>query len=199
MFGTQFLNDCPQELWDALDAAAIADELGAAMVKLNGPRYWILDGMGAKVNAMEPVLREFNGLLMRRLATIDLGDQLGVQPYTEVHVDRGAVFFFDAGKPVYELVDTGRPGLRHAGAVRGGRPGDDRGRPAGPGRRVWRCPTAGRTGPAYSTRSWWSTPPATWPPCSRTSSRTPTPCPTDPASDPSPRSGGQAHRRVRAR
>ena len=25
-------------------------------------------------------------------------------PYTEVHVDRGAVFFFDAGKPVYELV-----------------------------------------------------------------------------------------------
>ena len=104
VFGTQFLNDCPQELWDALDAAAIADELGAAMVKLNGPRYWTLDGMGAKVNAMEPVLREFNGLLMRRLATIDLGDQIGVQPYTEVHVDRGAVFFFDAGKPVYELV-----------------------------------------------------------------------------------------------
>jgi hypothetical protein len=79
--------------------------MGAVMVKLNGPRYWVLDGMGIKVNAREPVLREFNGLLMRRLAVIDLGDDPGTAPYTEVHVDRGAVFFFDAGKPVYELVD----------------------------------------------------------------------------------------------
>jgi hypothetical protein len=105
VFGTQFLNDCPQEQWDGLDAAAIAEEMGAAMVKLNGPRNWTLDGMGAKVNAREPVLREFNGLLMRRLAVIDLGDRPTTAPYTDVHVDRGAVFFFDAGKPVYELVD----------------------------------------------------------------------------------------------
>jgi hypothetical protein len=41
---------------------------------------------------------------MRRLAVIDLGDKVSPGPYTEVHVDRGAVFFFDAGKPVYELV-----------------------------------------------------------------------------------------------
>jgi len=104
VFGTQFLNDCPQDLWDGLDAAAIAEEMGAVAVKLNGPRYWVLDGMGTKVNAMEPVLREFNGILMRRLAVIDLGDKVSPGPYTEVHVDRGAVFFFDAGKPVYELV-----------------------------------------------------------------------------------------------
>jgi hypothetical protein len=105
VFGTQFLNDCPQDLWDSLDATTVAEELGATVVKLNGPRYWVLDGMGMKVNAREPVLREFNGLLMRRLAVIDLGETPGTSPYTEVHVDRGAVFFFDAGKPVYELVD----------------------------------------------------------------------------------------------
>ena len=105
VFGTQFLNDCPQDLWDGLDATAIAEEMGALMVKLNGPRYWVLDGMGVKVNAREPVLREFNGLLMRRLAVIDLGDQPGTSPYTDNHVDRGAVFFFDAGKSVYELVN----------------------------------------------------------------------------------------------
>jgi hypothetical protein len=104
VFGTQFLNDCPQDLWDGLDAEAIAEAMGAVAVKLNGPRYWVLDGMGTKVNAMEPVLREFNGILMRRLAVIDLGDETSPGPYTEVHVDRGAVFFFDAGKPVYELV-----------------------------------------------------------------------------------------------
>jgi len=105
VYGTQFLNDCPQDLWDGLDATAIAAELGAVFVKLNGPRYWVLDGMGTKVNALEPVLREFNGLLMRRLAVIDLGDHPGTAPYTDNHVDRGAVFFFDAGKPVYELVN----------------------------------------------------------------------------------------------
>jgi len=104
VYGTQFLNDCPQELWDGLDAPTIAEELGAVMVKLNGPRYWVLDGMGTKVAPVEPVLREFNGILMRRLAVVDLGDQMVPGPYREVHVDRGAVFFFDAGKPVYELV-----------------------------------------------------------------------------------------------
>ena len=107
VFGTQFLNDCPQDQWDGLDAVAIAEEMGAVAVKLNGPRYRTLDGMGTKVNAREPVLREFNGIVMRRLAVIDLGDSPATAPYTDVHVDRGAVFFFDAGKPVYELVDPG--------------------------------------------------------------------------------------------
>ncbi len=105
VFGTQFLNDCPEDLWVTLDATAITADMGALGVKLNGPRYWVLDGMGQKVAPVEPVMREFNGLLMRRIAVIDLGDKLGVTPYTDNHVDRGAVFFFDAGKPVFELVD----------------------------------------------------------------------------------------------
>jgi hypothetical protein len=105
VYGTQFLNDCPQDLWDGLDAVAVAEEMGALVVKLNGPRYWVIDGMGTKVNRREPVLHEFNGILMRRIAVVDLGDSPGTSPYTDVHVDRGAVFFFDAGKPVYELVD----------------------------------------------------------------------------------------------
>lgn len=118
VFGTQFLNDCPPDLWDRLDAVSIAEETGALFVKLNGPRYWVLDGMGAKVDAREPVLREFNGLLMRRLAVIDLGDSPGTSPYAEVHVNRGAVFFFDAGKPVYELVDpSGRAYVMQAYCV----------------------------------------------------------------------------------
>lgn len=105
VFGTQMLNDCPQELWSTLVAADIAAELGAVFVKLNGPRHWVLDGLGTKVAPVEPVLREFNGLLTRRIATIDLGQNPQSVPYTERHVDRGAVFFWDAGKPVYELVN----------------------------------------------------------------------------------------------
>jgi hypothetical protein len=104
VYGTQMLNDCPQELWETLDPAAIAAEMGAAMVKLNGPRYWMLDGLGQKVAVLEPVLRDFNGITMRRIATVDLGDAPSVLPYTERHVNRGAVFFWDAGSPVHELV-----------------------------------------------------------------------------------------------
>ena len=105
VYGTQMLNDCPEELWRTLVAAEIARDLGAVFVKLNGPRHWVLDGLGTKVAPVEPVLREFNGLLMRRIALIDLGGNAQVGPYTVRHVDRGATFFWDAGRPVYELVD----------------------------------------------------------------------------------------------
>lgn len=33
------LNDCPAQLWDRLDAEAIANEHGAVAALLNGPRY----------------------------------------------------------------------------------------------------------------------------------------------------------------
>jgi len=105
VYGTQLLNDCPAELWDTLVATDIARDMGALTVKLNGPRQWMLDGLGTKVAPVDPVLREFNGLLMRRIAVIDLGAELVVGPYNVRHVDRGAQFFWDAGKPVHELVE----------------------------------------------------------------------------------------------
>lgn len=105
VYGTQMLNDCPAELWDTLDPATITAELGALGVKLNGPRHWCLDGLGTKVAPIEPVLREFNGLLMRRIALVPLGAESGTVPYKIRNVDRGAVFFWDAGKEVHELVD----------------------------------------------------------------------------------------------
>ena len=65
----------------------------------------MLDGFGTKVEIVEPVLREFNGLLTRRIAVVDLGTTPATERYRGISVNRGAVFFFDAGKPVYELVD----------------------------------------------------------------------------------------------
>ena len=105
VYGTQMLNDCPQHLWEKLDPVAIAKDLSAVFVKLNGPRKWVLDGLGTKVAHVEPELREFGGIMFRRIATIHLGDKPGAGPYNENRVNRGAVFFFDAGKPVYELVN----------------------------------------------------------------------------------------------
>jgi len=105
VYGTQMLNDCPQELWEKLDADVIAKEMGAVFVKLNGPRQWVLDGLGTKVAPVEPVLREFGGIMFRRIATLHIGDKLSAGAYTEKKVNRGAVFYWDAGKPVFELVN----------------------------------------------------------------------------------------------
>ena len=106
VFGTQLLNDCPQEQWVTLDATTLAAEMDALVVKLNGPRYWTLDGFGLKVAVVDPVFRDFNGIQMRRIAVVDLGEVPRLGPYTETKVNRGAVFFWDAGKTVYELIDT---------------------------------------------------------------------------------------------
>ena len=105
VYGTQMLNDCPQELWEKLDADVIAKEMGAVFVKLNGPRQWVLDGLGTKVAPVEPVLREFGGIMFRRIATLHLGDKLNAGAYTDKRVNRGAVFYWDVGKPVFELVN----------------------------------------------------------------------------------------------
>ena len=105
VYGTQMLNDCPQEQWQTLDADAIAKEMGAVFAKLNGPRYWLLDGLGTKVAVVEPVFRDFNGITMRRIAVVDLGADFAPGSYVERKINRGAVFFWDAGKKVYELVN----------------------------------------------------------------------------------------------
>ena len=42
---------------------------------------------------------------MRRIAEVELGSNPASVPYTERHVNRGAVFFFDAGRTVHELID----------------------------------------------------------------------------------------------
>lgn len=105
VYGTQLLNDCPQDLWQTLVAEDIASEMGALVVKLNGPRYWTLDAFGQKIAVTEPVLRDFNGLATRRIATVDLGEAPRLGPYTETKVNRGVIFFWDEGQIVHELVN----------------------------------------------------------------------------------------------
>lgn len=105
VFGTQLINDCPQELWETLDATEIAAEMGAIGVKLNGPRYWTLDAFGQKVAVAEPVLRDFNGITMRRIATVDLGEIPKLGPYNETKVNRGVIFFWDEGQTIHELIN----------------------------------------------------------------------------------------------
>lgn len=66
--------------------------MGALFVKLNGPRYWTLDGFGTKNAPVEPITRGFNGIQMRRVATIDLDPEPKFGLYDAAKVDRHAIF-----------------------------------------------------------------------------------------------------------
>lgn len=97
------LNDCPAELWEKLDAAVIAKENGAMAALLNGPRYWLMSTI-EKVADHPQETRTFGGIAMIEQATVNLSSQ-NPAPYNVNHVDRRTVFTFDAGRPVFELVE----------------------------------------------------------------------------------------------
>lgn len=108
VYNTFPLSDCPTELWDALDAESIAAENGAAAALLNGPRYWLMSRIGKKAGEPQPT-KTFGGIEMIEQATVQLaqdGSGNNPAPYSVNQVDRRAVFTFDAGRPVFELVDA---------------------------------------------------------------------------------------------
>jgi hypothetical protein len=101
------LNDCPAELWSALDAKAIAAENGAATALLNGPRYWLMNEI-EKMTQGPRIVKNFGGIDMLLQAQVLLS-AMNPAPYTANQVHRHTVFTFDAGEVVYELHD---PALR---------------------------------------------------------------------------------------
>ena len=105
VYNTQGLSDCPQDAWDKLDAAAIQADTGASSVKLNGPRYWMIDSF-ADSKVLDPTVRTFGGIPMRQAGAIDvaLADVTSMQrPYTLHTIQRDSQFVFWAGKTVFEL------------------------------------------------------------------------------------------------
>ena len=103
VYNTYPLNDCPAELWDKLDADAIAKEHGAVAALLNGPRYWLMSSI-EKVTSGPQEIATFGGLEMIRQATVQLSS-MSPAPYSVNQVDRRTTFNFDAGRPVFELID----------------------------------------------------------------------------------------------
>jgi hypothetical protein len=102
VYNTIGFSDCPEALWSALDPVALAQELGASAVILNGPRYFLMDfasGKGGRV-------RSFGGLRTRKLASIPIytAAELVRRPYVERTVERKNTFEWDGGRVVFELL-----------------------------------------------------------------------------------------------
>lgn len=105
VFNSYPFNDCPAEQWQALDAKAIAAEAGTTLAVLNGPRYWLMDGIEQQRDQASLARRTFGGIEMAQRATVDIGPvAAATKPYTAHPVDRATVFTFDAGRTVHELV-----------------------------------------------------------------------------------------------
>jgi hypothetical protein len=43
IYNTTGLNNCPPQLWDALELEAIKTQFDAQAVQLNGPKFWMMD------------------------------------------------------------------------------------------------------------------------------------------------------------
>ena len=106
VYNTIGRNDCPTTQWESLDADAIKSEWGAIAVDLNGPRYWTIDAVEGGTATQEA---EFGGIDMTLVAIANIPTTSvlrgGQTPYEPLTVDRTNVWWFDAGEPVYELVD----------------------------------------------------------------------------------------------
>jgi hypothetical protein len=100
------LNDCPAELWSALDPQAIASENGAATALLNGPRYWLMNAIEKEPQGPQ-ITKNFGGIDMIQQAIVLLSS-MNPAPYTVNQVSRNTVFVFDAGEEIYELIDPDR-------------------------------------------------------------------------------------------
>ena len=102
VWNTIGLNDCPAGQWEAMDAGALAQELGARAVILNGPRHFLMDS--ATGHPGPP--RTLGGLRMRKVATIPITreEDLLQRTYSERTIKRDNTWTWEAGRRVYELL-----------------------------------------------------------------------------------------------
>ena len=105
VYNTTGMNDCPAQLWNALDVEKLAKQFGAVKVEKNGPHFWMMDSQtvsfGEKVS--------FGGLEARWAATLDpavvKGQAKGMAPYKIFMPKKTQRMVYSKGKPIFELVD----------------------------------------------------------------------------------------------
>jgi hypothetical protein len=106
VYNTTGVNDCPPELWNALDLEEIKNEHGALQVQTNGPKYWVMDSQ--TVSFGETV--SCGGLEGRWAATLDPAivkkAAEGSKPYAVFMPKKTQYMVYAKGRPVFELVDA---------------------------------------------------------------------------------------------
>lgn len=107
VYNTTGMNDCPAELFEAVDVDAVARETGSDSVWKNPRRFWMMDHLTIALVG-EP--REFQGLAFNCVArmqmpsgfTPDVGGQAALR-YRPGQIGRVTRYEFSAGRPVFLL------------------------------------------------------------------------------------------------
>ena len=105
VWNTIGLNKCPPSQWNSLSAGTLAQQLGATVVVLNGPRYFLMDSASAVAGR----IRSFDGLRAREVATIPVPSvaDLVQTPYQNRTIARTNRWICTRGQTVLELVAPG--------------------------------------------------------------------------------------------
>jgi hypothetical protein len=106
VWNTIGLNACPAAQWNAFNAKTLATQEGAALVVLNGPRYWVID---AAADTKRGAVRSFGPMRLRDVAAIRItkAADLARKPYETRVIDRTNRWSWKAGRTLYELVAPG--------------------------------------------------------------------------------------------
>ena len=106
VYNTTGTNDCPPELWNALDLEMIKKQFGALTVQKNGPKFWMMDTQTLQFGEKASL----GGLEARWAATLDprilKKAQQGSAPYKVFTPKKTQYMVYAKGKKVFELVDT---------------------------------------------------------------------------------------------
>lgn len=113
VWNTFGLNKCPAAQWAASDQTALMALFpGTLVVKMNGPRYWLINNAtirwDSRIDPRGGKVRQFPGLKMRFLTSVDIPLNAiaagGITPYEETTVSRTTNFNFSRKYPIHELV-----------------------------------------------------------------------------------------------
>ncbi len=105
IYNTTGMNECPAELWDALDLEDLAREHGAEMAQKNGPKYWMMDEQTIGVGQT----KSFGGIEARWVARIPasfLSGDKGTSAYKPFTTKKTQRMVYAKGKKVFELLDA---------------------------------------------------------------------------------------------
>ncbi|MBQ4821673.1 hypothetical protein [Aquimarina sp. MMG016] len=108
VYNTIGLNELPAEQWEKLNAEELAESYGAKMVRLNGPRYWVLNSMRGSGKTVNGKTVDFEGIEMTLRATLEFkiwdGSALE-EHYSDNEVNRETIWMYHKGNMVYELTN----------------------------------------------------------------------------------------------
>lgn len=108
VWNTMGYNDCPPDVFNAIDPNEAARQRDGIFTMKNGPRFWTFDTIESDPDNgwLQAPTETFSGLTMFLAATIQFGPELPERgPYLGVDVHRDNYWEFDAHKPRYYLVD----------------------------------------------------------------------------------------------